>query len=444
MRLKSARFLAFLLFLTGSVAGVDAQPDSWKWVSRTRMAAPNAQQASKTGAVSIDYPENCLGFDWNPSSSRWDSLNRFEFSYVSTGGLQEKLGWFFSGNTFILDTRETHHYNAQGFDSLTVVEEWTGSTWEPSYKFDRTFDPYGNVTQSIGSTWDGFVWDTSSGYRATFTYHPNAEVARVIQEGYVVGSGWNPEYQQTWSLDGLGRWDTVTGYLPNQGGWIPDKRLLDLHWRDFAKNQPDSARFESYATGDWEDFQRFRVTYSQYDSQEWIYEKPGLGWVPTDRFIFNYDSLGYEVLNEAFTWNAGWDQFDGIITHLTYDSLGQRTEVWTEVLSNGSYVKDKRQVYLDFFTESPSPQFQEPSWVIFPNPARQGTEIQVSLQSSHQGATVLEIMDLRGQGLSRAEFPASSLQGIRMQLSDALQPGIYICRVQIGNAVGLGRLVILQ
>lgn len=410
------------------------------------MVAPNVQSASKTSSIAIDYPVNCIGFDWNPSSSQWDSLNRFAFSYVNTGGLQEKLSWLFDGNTFILNSRETHNYNAQGFDSLTVVEEWTGNAWEPSYKFDRTFDPYGNVTQSIGSVWDGFVWDTSSGYRAIFTYHPNTEVASVIQEGYAVGSGWNPEYQQTWSLDGLGRWDTVTGYLPDQGGWVPDKRLLDLHWRDFELQQPDSARFESFTNNNWGDFQRFRVTYSQFDSQEWIYEKPGLGWVPTDRFIFNYDSLGYEVLNEAFTWDAGWDQFDGVITHLSYDSLGQRTEVWTEVLSSGNYVKDKRQVYQDFFTSRPDPESSEfQGLVIYPNPLDiTSQDLQVLPHSNAVGPANLEVIDTQGQVVFRSPIQLSARNSTNVKLPDHLPEGAYFCRIRSSKGTAVGRLLLVR
>ncbi|MFN8396393.1 MAG: T9SS type A sorting domain-containing protein [Bacteroidia bacterium] len=422
-----------------------AQPEAWTWAMRqTRLATE--LPSGKASTVSIDYPEVCIGFDWNASASRWDSVDRTEFSYVNTGGLQEKLGWLYNGNSFILNSRETHHYNAAGYDSLTLAEEWSGSAWEPDYKFDRTFDAYGNVTQSIGSTWNGLAWDTSSGYRATFTYHPNTAVASVIQESYAVGSGWNPDYQQTWSLDGLGRWDTVTGYLPDQSGWIPDKRLLDMHWRDFELKQPDSARFESFDTGSWEDFQRFRVTYGQFDSQEWIYEKPGLGWQPTDRFIFNYDSHGYEVLNEAYAWNAGWNLFDGIITHLTYDSIGQRTEVWTEVLSSGNYENDRRQVYLDFFTARPEPAaagFQ--GLVLFPNPLDNLHQDLQLLPSSHSsGPALLELIDMQGRLVFQSPIQLLGNNSTSVKLPDHLLRGAYFCRIRTAKGDTAGQLLLVR
>lgn len=439
----TAQHLALLLCLIGCTHASHAQPHAWNWATRGCQAqAQAASKASKASTATIDYPVSCIGFDWNASSARWDSTDRADFTYVSTGGLQERIGWLYNGTTFALFSRESHHYNNLGYDSLTLTEVWTGSAWEPNTKFDRTFDLYGNVTQSIGSAWNGTAWDSSSGYRATFTYHPNTDVASVIQEGYTVGVGWHPEYQQVWSLDGLGRWDTVTAFLPDQGGWKPDKRLVDIHWRNFALLQPDSARFESWDGSAWEDFQRFRVAYSQYDSQEWIYEKPGLGWEPTDRFLLQYDSLGYEVLNEAYSWNGNWELFDGVITHLTYDSLGQRMEVWTEVLSSGSYVRDRRQVYLDFFTSAPLPTpADQPRFLLYPNPQTQSQVLHLRALNPQQGQVHVSIFNAMGEPVHEATLTAHMDE---ILLPQHLGPGTYLCRIAAKAGAATLPLVILR
>jgi hypothetical protein len=395
------------------------------WLQPQFLSHANA----RTAEVQVDYPMYAMSFDWNESLSRWDTITETTFSYVTTGGLQQRtVSEYISGN-FVLDIRETHHYNFQGFDSLTLGETWNGSAWAPAYRFQRTFDGLGNITQSIGSIWNGISWDTSSGYRAIFTYHDTTEIASVIQETYSVGNGWNPNYKIEYSFDIQDRWDTVTGYTPNLGNWEPDKRLVDIGWHDFSKNQPDSGRFEHY-TSAWVNLERYYVTYSLYDSQVWFYDKFSTDWDPSEKFIFNYDSYGNEILSERYEWIGVWHQAEGAIAHPTYNPSGQMTEVWREWFDGYIYRYDNKDVFSNFFVGRPEPSPIPDPITVYPNPARDCFYFQ--LNTNQKGPVRIAVYDLQGRLRAETRWERGE-ETLTFPISEAFENGTYIYYLVMGN-----------
>jgi hypothetical protein len=437
MKIVSVRTCFCVLgWMICTVASLPAQTLWHDWLKPHRTDLPTA----RTAAIQVDYPMMATGFDWNEAQSKWDTVNQSTFSYVSTGGLLERILSDYASGSFVQDFRETHHYNVQGFDSLTLGEDWTGTAWEPSFQFRRTFDPFGNVTESMGYVWNGSSWDTSSGYRATFTYHDTSQIASVIQESYAAGTGWEADYKMEYSFDILDRWDTVTGYLPNSGNWVPDLRLVDIGWHDFSKNQPDSGRFEKYTTG-WVNLERYHVTYGVNDNQVWTYEKYGTDWDLTEQFIFNYDSHGNEILNEMYAWIGIWHQEEGLISHRSYNPSDQMTEVWTELFDGYIYRYHDRYVFSNFFVGHSDPHNIPLQVLVFPNPATDAIHLQ--FEGDETGPVQVQLYDLMGR-LRMDKALSRHGENVRIEIPQDWEDGTYICRIQTSKGMATRRIVLLQ
>lgn len=432
-----SRLLALALILFAACLNASAFAQSpWHVLFPAKTASP----ASKNTGIQADYPQHCTNFLWNSGGSAWDTTGQTTFTYNNNGGLLERLSSVFNTGQFTNDSRETHFYNQEGFDSVTLAEIWNGAAWLPNYRFLRTFDPFGNIASSIGEAWNGNDWDTSSGYRAFFTYHNTQQIASVIQETYRVGIGWDPSYKMDYTFDSQNRWDTVTGYLHDQGVWNPDLRLLDIAWRDFERSLPDSGRFENNTTGIWENYQRYRVTYSQYDSQVWIYDKFAVSWDSSEKYIFNFNQEGDEVLSEAYRWLGSWVQTDGLATHYLYGTAGEKMEVWQERFDGSGYVNDNRQVYADFFTEAAPATVKTLSVRAFPNPVMAADRLEFQLSLDRPGPVRVKLYDLQGQ--LRAETVTHSAGLLTFPLSAFLENGTYLYRVETFGGTATGKVIL--
>lgn len=440
MKLISKRLaLLMITFSVVSALNISTVSAQSAWHSWFKIGNITKNTADKTVATQVDYPEHCTNFGWDGGGSVWDTTSQTTFVYNPNGGLLERIVAKYSSGSFTNDFREMHFYDVLGNDSLTLAYSWNGGAWESSYRFLRTFDPFGNITSSIGQIWNGVAWDTSSGYRAIFTYHNTDQIAAVTQENYQVGSGWEPTYRMEYSFDNQNRWDTVTGFNPDQGGWLYDRRMLDLAWHDFSKNQPDSAKFEEYINS-WENLQRFRVTYSQFDSQVWIYDKFATVWDPAEKYIFNYDQYGNEVQNEGFAWTGIWSQVDGTETNYLYGTSGEKLEVWQSFFDGIGYVNDNRQVYADFFTHSADIEGHTLSAIAFPNPVISAKRLSFQISDLKHGPTDVSLFDANGVLRLNTHRPSNEL--IDIELPASLENGIYFYRIQTGNRRGTGKVVI--
>jgi hypothetical protein len=435
----SQRIPAIALLLT--LLAINALHGQSLW--HTALATPEQRVVSFEARVTAttDHPQRCTGFRWNESLIKWDTTSQTLFSYALTGDLlvQTNSIWTLSG--YELDTRVSHTYDTQGFETLTLGESWNDTTWKPTYRFLRTFDPFGNVTQSIGQAWNGIAWDTSSGYRATFTYHNTDQIASMIQESYTVGTGWFPDYKTEYSFDLQDRWDTIAGYSANQSSWVPDLRLVGIGWHDFAKLQPDSGRYEKYNTG-WYDFQRFNATYSQNDNQVWIYQKFATTWDDSDKFIFQYDAQANEVRNEAYRWIGAWLQTDGLLTHYTYGTGGEKLEVWQELFDGYIYRYDNRQLYDDFFTAQATPIANSLRVTLFPNPVSGTNPLQFLISLEKPEKIKLEIFDLQGRLRLEANANASHQALLTIPLPQAMENGTYVYRIVTNQGFATGKILL--
>lgn len=417
----------------------DAQPN-WKRMLQVPQAAVSTNEA-KTLA-SVDYPQQCTGFRWSEAHIVWDTVSQTQFTYNQSGGLLVKTTSNWTQSGFDPDFREFHHYNTNGYDSMTVAETWNGTAWESSYRFLRTFDPFGNVMQSIGQIWNGTDWDTSSGYRATFTYRNTDQVASVVQESYSVGVGWFPDYKMEYSFDLQDRWDTIVGYTTNQGLWVPDIRLLDMGWHDFSKVLPDSGRYQQFDTT-WDDYQRFHVTYSQYDSQVWIYQKFGTTWDDSDKLVLQYDAKGNETRNETYRWIGAWLQTDGILTHYTYGTQDEKLEVWQELFDGYIYRYDNRQVYANFFTGESPATMPALNVVVFPNPVRNSDAVQVMVNSARPATVEVTLRDAFGHVVSHQKSSiAFHSRQVAIRIPETVANGILFYEINAGAQRATGRLLL--
>lgn len=412
---------------------------TWQDGLKTHFPARH-EASSRLSGIQEDTPARCTGFDWNEGQAQWDTTSQTTFTYTPAGDLVERTTSTYSSGTFTQATRQTHAYDLAGYDTLLVAEEWNGAAWVPSYRFSRRYDFMGNLAQSLGYVWNGTTWDTSSGYRATYTYHSSSQVETETQEDYTVGSGWNPSYRVEYSFDHLDRWDTVTGYIAGQTSWEPASRLVDIGWHDYARLLPDSGRFENFSTS-WQDQQRFHVTYSQYDSQVWTYETFSGGWTPSDRFIFHYDQHGSEVLSEAYNWVGVWFQYEGLLTHPTYDSSLKKTELWTELFDGYIYRRHERQVYEDFFLGAAQGMAGLGTVTVFPNPVTTAQEVlSFGFSLAPSGPVLIQLYDLHGR--LRAETAARGGAIIHFPLSATLENGIYAFHVSSKAGTIQGKVVV--
>src|SRR5690606_14998978 len=101
---------------------------------------------------------------------------------------------------------------------------------------------------------------------------------------------------------------------------------------------------------------------------------------------------------------------------------------WDEVIS----ILESRQQRRDAFVlgvEDPGPL----NALIFPNPARMGDDITITLKVATPGPLTVRLVDINGRLLISEIIPPSAQPQIKLNPTSQFRPGVYLLQVDLGN-----------
>ena len=233
-----------------------------------------------------------LFFDWNTSTSAWDSSSEYFYTYDANGNTLNyfwKYGFGsgklksysyvinnYSGGQktdhvtqywldFLTNYRNTYrslyHYNGQQKIDTSFEQNWdTASTsWKTNARIIYVYDGAGNNTQYLYQVYNTGTSSFDNSYKYDYVYTPFNEVDSFYYKLWNSGSSSWPDYQVTkYSYNGS---NIRTGYITQSyaGGTWSNSAKADLTYD--ANGQQELNTYYQWNTGTWLQSYRYRYWY---------------------------------------------------------------------------------------------------------------------------------------------------------------------------------------
>lgn len=157
---------------------------------------------------------------WDTTSAQWIPLDKSSYTYNANNKATVVLYEYLGSDSEI--DRTNYTYDANGNLILILDEDWNGSAWVNSYKFDLT---YTNNRLSGGAsyTWGGTDWIVTSDDDSKFTinYNANGTINSFNSDAWD-GSNWVAEDSTIFSYDGNNNLILQDGRTWNGTAWVSD------------------------------------------------------------------------------------------------------------------------------------------------------------------------------------------------------------------------------
>ncbi len=389
--------------------------------------------------VHQDTPQLGTFFEWRDSLSDWDTTGQAIYTYYNDGKLAEEINYMYANQSFLPVNRSVYTYDSMGLTQEWTMQTW-GGQWDNFSKVNYTYDPFGNTTDYVEYNWLASAWDTAVCTRNSYTYHNVSQIASVTRRIWQGASlGYRIQDSTDHHFDLSNRWDTTTFYYANANVLIPETRIVDYVWHDFSKQQPSSGRIEKFTTS-WVDDRRFTATYSQNDSELWIYEKfVAPSWVNYGKESVTYDIEDHPVAIEYYGWIGAWELEQGELNTYVYNGNGQTLSRVRELFDGYLFRFDRKYVYSAFFTQATEATLPVVQVRAYPNPATESIQFQLALDKPI--AVTVQLLDMQGTLRTAATFNRAQNE-ITLPISDVLENGTYIYRITTATGQASGKIVV--
>lgn len=388
-----------------------------------------------------DLPALCYRLDWNTQGGNWDSTFQFTSNYFPDGKLAELITSTFDNGSFALYRKEIYQYFPSGNVQKYTVAYRNANQWINDTRRDYVYDAQGNEILNTELKYNGISWDSISQFRHTLSYGGNNVIIADIEESRQLLSSplWEFQNRYEYSLDLNSEWDTLLLSQWDVNAWKEVIRVLDIDFYDFSRELPYAAKYQNFNNGQWLDFQRFNVTYSQYDSQDWIYEEFQNTWDTTQREVITFDAKGHEIRRDVALWAGQWLLNSSNQYTYTYD-LDGRTIEWQRNTYNGASLQNNiKKVIPSFFTvgfSEPSIQAALKTW---PNPCYE--VFHLDLSPIKQGPILIEIYDLKGT-LRLSTVTQAGANDVAIEIPSHFENGSYFWTVKSKQGFHSGKLLL--
>jgi hypothetical protein len=401
-------------------------------------------QATLAAKVSShnDRPQLYTTFSWMDSLSAWDTLSQTTLSYDANGYLSEEITQNYIGNAWVPSNRALYVFDSNGRSLDERYFVWNGSSWDSTIRYVSAYDALGRPNLFLIIQWNGSAWDTISGTQSVYTYRNVDQVeSRVKWRWRPLQSIFTLEDSTWYSYDAADEWDTVTTYSYAGPGWTASNRTVGYTWYDFSKRLPLTGRYQTYATS-WTDYTRYRATYGANDSQTWVYHTYNApNWDSTGKEVFVYDAQEHLLDYQYYDWIGAWEQSDGQLNQYAYNGIGQTLERIQQLFDGYLYRFERRMVYANFLVATATPTLPAIKVVAFPNPV--SDQLRFSVVQSKPGPVSIQLYDL--QGRLRAETLVQLADGIiDLAIPAQLPSGSYSYRLTTREGSATGKVMVYQ
>ncbi len=411
----------------------------------------HAQRGSNPAAESRvashgETPNLAIHFIRDLQLSQWDSTGRYTYSYFPNGDLAEEVRESY-GSTFVPASRTVYAYTVPGYYSSYTTYYWDGSAWVGDYQSQYTYDAQNNPLTYWFLTWNVSQWDTTAGSKYSRTYVYTNRVASEIGLSWNSQTHlWDTDWREVYHWYSAQGWDSLTSYDWDGSAWQPQERYVDVSWHDIDEDEPFGARTQSYNGAIWEDFDRFAVTYTGPTdnyvaiSEEWT----GSSWDSVFKDIIVHDSHDHEISYMGYEyWSGAWHLYGSQITAYSYDAQGSTTQIIYDDLDSAGILQNSYKIeYPSFFTNAPEPTSLGANVTAYPNPCSDRLNFQVKLKQN--GPAHIALYDLQGRLRMQTVTPARVGEDIALPISEVLENGTYIYRIQTKEGEASSKITLLR
>ncbi len=191
----------------------------------------------------------------------------------------------------------------------------------------------------------------------------------------------------------------------------------------------------------WQDNYITERTYGQFDGYTSItHTWDGSSWDSTKSIIGN-DAMYHPISFAQFEWASGWQQVGGGTTDYIYDSQGNTAE-WTSKYwsPGGQYINNERKQCFSFFTGIEDLQSNASAVTAYPNPCSDHLNFKLNLNQN--GPAHIALYDLQGRLRLQTITPVRVGEDIAMPISETLEDGTYIYRIQTKAGEATGKVAV--
>lgn len=335
-------------------------------------------QKTVTKTKGNSNPIEKIFLTWN--GSLWDTSSMSIFNYLSgTSLILLEEEFYYINYKFERTQRTIYTYNSNQQETSRISENWddVNKIWINNSKSIYIYDTYKNMTMDVGFFWDNWnqIWDTAWAYKTDYTYNTAGKVLtetnrvwnsgiwtdsyknnytyntsnhliQEIEQNYV-GGLWENTYKYDYTVNASGEITQVLGYEWLFNNWVPDIKVINIVWYNFAKEQPLSYIIQKHNGSTYINDQRYTATYNTNGAiLSELFEEWNTIWRNKYRNIISYDSQGNltNYLNQEWIANAWVTLFGDKLTY-TYNTSNEITTVIKEYWDNGNWVKFQKELF---------------------------------------------------------------------------------------------------
>lgn len=302
-----------------------------------------------------------------------------------------------------------------------LLENWSGSSWEPFLKYIYTYNQYYNISQMLGQMYNE-GWADNMLY--LYTYDNNQFLTQELYQMWFDNS-WVDLMRESYTNNTLGNPIQILTESKSILGGEWQYNTFDTRSYDFADRVSNSIVQEWNGEG-WENSYQVHYTYNLdgdlqheieqvWDGSNWInnwqttftYSEQGMiselisqvweenHWVNDLKETFEFFGRSSGVIINIYEWNgADWEITDKMTT--TYDGFGNDGVTIWEIYEEGSWEYFMRWTYTWSFTDVEENEIIPTKYSLanYPNPFNPSTTIEFGLPDKLEIS--LSIYDIAG------------------------------------------------
>ncbi|MFT2007044.1 T9SS type A sorting domain-containing protein [Pontibacter sp. 13R65] len=403
--------------------------------------------------TTIRVPQTEIEYSWSDATATWTPLYEHNSEYDNHGWRSQLTTKDLTENKLL--SLITHQYDAQGRDTLLIMQENEAGAWVNATRARTKYNDQGHVTYMATFRWHNASWQLVHAHRYNYTYGPGDRVEQVVKQLYG-GTTWTNADKEEFSYTGNGTLpESKTNYTHTETGWTPTQRFANITY-NLTDQREQSYVKQTRTSTEWQNTSFHTFTYTTNSTtlanitEEEVHRYNGTGTVLERKIMEEYLSNGHFMQHkEEVLVNGQWlvDTENSLLGYgINEPQGGGFTEFIYQTYSytpqgNLIYVNLAKHMYSDFINitvTGAADEIPATAVMLYPNPSKDLLHIALAATTTQEamvsiynltGQKVYELADLRGEAtINLAHLPG----------------GIYLVNVKGTNSAGVTKKIVKQ
>jgi hypothetical protein len=311
------------------------------FLSKNNPAQGHKHQTLSQNSI-IPLYDSVYNWQWDTLTMSWKINSKIiNMVYNATNNLISEIGLNWSGSTWENSWKVIITYDANNNLTSTLYEDWNGSAWNESNKQIWTYDPNNNITSEISQFLNGSLMQNY--YQRISTYDANNNRTSLTTQ-FWIGTAWqnSDRYVSTYNANNNNTVNLYQGW--NGSDWVNGTQNIFTY---DASNNQTSRLYQSWDINTWQSDTQDTFTYDGNNNLLTIVTQRrfiGSELQNAIKIIFTYDSSNNQTSILYQNWNSNWD--NSSLRSFTYDVKNNMTSQLSQNW-NGSNFENE---YQDTFT----------------------------------------------------------------------------------------------